>query len=115
MQLPLRSPVIEDPAKRRDLHAQIAVLNHSRWPDGSDDLAPRHEIAGPPDQHAENIERARADRHRRENAALVAPVQIAAGSVETEAFEPENVVHRERVPVCTYHALPNFLKIYLNL
>src|SRR6516165_1725942 len=70
----LRSPVIEDPAKRRDLHAQIAVLYHSRWPDGSDDLAPRHKIARTPDQDAENIERSRAERHRRENAVLVTPV-----------------------------------------
>jgi hypothetical protein len=69
----------------------------------------------PPDQYAENVERARADRHRNKSTALVAPVQTTAGPVETEAFEPENVVHSQRVPACALHALPNFLIIYHNL
>jgi hypothetical protein len=72
-----QSPVIEEPAERRDLHVQIVVLDHRRRPDGSDDLVPRDEIPCPPDQHAENGERARADRHRHENTALVTPEQAA--------------------------------------
>jgi hypothetical protein len=84
------------------------VLDHRRRPDGRDDLVPRDEIPCPPDQHAENVERARADRHRHKNTALVAPEQAAP--VKAEAFEQENVTHGERVPACALHARPSLRK-----
>jgi hypothetical protein len=72
---PLCSPVIKDAAQRRDLHVQVAVFDRRSRPDGLDDLGSREEIAWPLDQHAENVERARSDRHRSENTALIPPEQ----------------------------------------
>src|ERR1700730_11084677 len=62
----LRSPLIENAAKRRDLDREVAVLDHHSRPDGGDDLALRDETARPLDQHTEQIERPRADRDRAE-------------------------------------------------
>jgi hypothetical protein len=93
-----QSPVIKEPAERRDLYVQIVVLDHRRRPDRSNDLVPRDEFPCPPDQHAEKVKRARADRQRHEKTALVAPEQAAP--VEKEAFELETIVHGERVPAC---------------
>jgi len=100
----LQLPVIKEPAERRDLQVKIVVLDHYRRPDESDDLVPRQEFPCSPDQHAENVERARADRDRHEDTALVAPGQAAP--IETKPFELENIVHGERVPPCALHARP---------
>src|SRR6202043_238345 len=71
----LGAPVIEDAAQRGDLHVQVAVFDRGSRPDGLDDLGSRYEIPWPLDQHAENVERARTDRNRSENTALIAPKQ----------------------------------------
>jgi hypothetical protein len=55
---PLRSAVIEDTAKRRDLHGQVAVLDHGSRPHRSHYLVLGDEIPWPLDQDTENLERA---------------------------------------------------------
>src|SRR5271157_5805955 len=80
-------------------------------------ISSRDEIPRPPDQHAENVERPRADRHRHENTALVAPEH--AVPVETEAREPENIVrggraHASRAPRISA-ILSEFITFYTGL
>ena len=63
--------MIENPAERRDLDGQIVVLDHGARPDGSHDLVFRDEIAVARDEHAQHVERARADRHWNENTMFI--------------------------------------------
>ena len=81
------SPIIEDAAQRRDLHVQVAVFDRRTRPDGLHDLGSRDEIPWPFNQHAENVERARTDRHWSENTALIPPEQNTGAPFETEALE----------------------------
>src|ERR1700726_2909526 len=106
----LSSTLIEHPAKRRDLRAQIVVLDHRCRPDGGDDCVAGDEISRPLDQHTENAKRARADRHRYKGTTLVAPEQTAAARVEAEAFEQKNVPPAERVHMSDSHAPQNSRK-----
>src|ERR1700737_4875610 len=69
----LRSPLIENAAKRQDLDREVAVLDHHSRPDSGDNLALRDETARPLDQHTEQIERSRSDRDRHENTAGITP------------------------------------------
>ena len=59
-----RLAVVENPANSGDLHVQIVVVDDRLRPGRGDDLVPRNEIPRTLDQHAENIERPRTDRHR---------------------------------------------------
>jgi len=90
----LRSPAIEDAAKRRDLDGQIVVLDHRSRPDGGHDLVFRDEIAVGSDQHTEHVERSRADRDCYEHSAFIPPEQAAP--VEAKAPEQENLAGGER-------------------
>ena len=89
-------PTSERPTKRCDLHIEIIVLDHGRRPRSGDDLIARHELPGLRDQHSEHIERARADRHWHQDAALVAPVEAAAAPIEAETLEQESVFDNQR-------------------
>src|SRR5271165_2013362 len=84
---PLRPPLIQDPAKRGYLDSQVAVLDHRSRPNGSDELVFRNEIPRPLDDHAEDVEGARADRDRNEITAFISPEKTAAAPIETEALE----------------------------
>jgi hypothetical protein len=79
-------------------------------PDGLHDLGSRDEIPWPLNQHAENVERARTDRHRSENTALIPPEQNTSAPVETEALEQGTLGRGECVhlppPICS----PVFLR-----
>src|ERR1700730_7386821 len=88
--------LIENPAKCGDLHVQIGVLDRRRRPYGSHELVPRYEVSCSSNQHTENVERPRADRHRHEDAALVTPEQGAGPPVETEALEQEDATLGKR-------------------
>jgi hypothetical protein len=84
---PLCSPVIEDPAQRCDLDVEVAVFDRRPRPDGVYDVGSRDEIPRPLDQHAENVEGARADRHRSEHTPRIPPVQNTTTPVEAETLE----------------------------
>ena len=71
-------------------------------------LKNRQTVRSPLDQHPENIERPRAERHRHINTALVAPKQTAAAPIEAEVIEQKNVLSGERVHGCISHAHPIF-------
>ena len=86
----IRLPTIEHPAQRRYLHRQVTVLDDSSWPDGGDDLVLRDDLARLFDQHAQNVERARADRDWLKRAGTIAPEQPAATPVEAEVLESKN-------------------------
>jgi hypothetical protein len=66
-------------------------------PNGGDNLLFGDDLACPCDQHPENVEPARADRHWRINAAIVAPEQAAAAPIEAEIIEQENLGRRQGV------------------
>src|SRR5205807_8407262 len=89
--------VIEDPAKCRYLNGEVAVLDHCSWPDGSDELVFRDQISCARDEHAEDVEGARADYDWNEAAVLFRPEQAAPAPVEPDAFEQEDVGRDERV------------------
>jgi len=67
MQLRSLWPSSRTPAKRGDLDVQIAVFDGRFRPDRRDDIGSRDDPSRPFYQHAENPERARTDRERREN------------------------------------------------
>src|SRR6516162_11803456 len=90
----VRSPSIEDPAKRRGLHSQITVVDHGLGPHGGEEVVFRDDLTGPLDQHTENVERARADRDRDKRAIIIAPKQTAS-PVEAEVLEQENIRRSE--------------------
>jgi len=92
---PVRPPAIENPPKRRNLRRQVAVLDDHFRPDGSHDLVLRHEIATPPHQQGEQVERARADGNRLKNAVFARSEQTAGSGVETKAFEQKDLPARE--------------------
>jgi hypothetical protein len=98
-----RAVSIENAAKRSDLHVQIVVLNHCCRPDGGDDLVSRDEIARPTEQHAEHVERARADFDRNRTGTVIPPKQ--AVPVETERLEQENVGREGRFQASASPAL----------
>ena len=75
---------VEDPAKSRDLNEQIALRDHRPGPAGAHDLFPRNDIASSLDQGRQDLERARSDRDRYEDAVGVASEQPAAGAVEAK-------------------------------
>ena len=56
--------VVENPANSRELHVQIVDVDDSLRTGRGDDLVSRIEIPCTRDQHAENIEGPRTDRHR---------------------------------------------------
>ena len=60
----VRSPFIEDPPKRRDLHRQVAPLDDGSRPHRLPVSRPSRRGPRPLDQRTENLERARADRDR---------------------------------------------------
>lgn len=107
-----RSALVEEPTKRGDLHVQIAIFDDRSGPYGSDEIIPRHELRCSTNQHAENVERARADRNRHETAALVAPEQRAGLPVETEGLEQEDAVHGERPHPVAHPDVSKFIEIY---
>jgi hypothetical protein len=75
---------IEDPAKGRGLNEQIALRDHRPGPAGAHDLFLRNDIASSLDQGRQDLECARPDRDRDEDAIGVAPDQPAAGAVEAK-------------------------------
>jgi hypothetical protein len=87
-----RLAAIENPANSGNLHVQIVVVDHRLRPSRGDDLVPRNEIPCMADQHAENIERPRTDRHRGKDAIFTALEQPAGAPVEAKPFEQEDVV-----------------------
>jgi hypothetical protein len=101
--------VIEDVPKRRDLNDQVIILDYRPRPDGNHDLVLRDQIPLPLDQHAEHVERARADRHRHENTTFTPPEQAAP--VETETPEQENVGRGECVHASASRAFLNLVTI----
>jgi len=56
-------------------------------------------MAGPLDEHDENIEGSEADGDRNENTALVAPRQAVALAIQAEFLEQENVGRCGHAPV----------------
>ena len=98
---PFRSSLIENPAERGDLDGQVGVLDHRPPPDGRHDLFFRDQFARPLDEHAQNIERAGADRQRNKNTVLVAPGQTLTVPIEAKFVEQENVGRGEHA-----HCLP---------
>jgi hypothetical protein len=85
-----RSSLVEYATKGRNLDGQVGVLHRRPPPDGRHDLLLPDELTGPFDEHGENIEGARADRHWSEGAALIAPGQTLAPPIETKVLEQEN-------------------------
>jgi len=104
---PVRPPAIEHRAKGRNLHRQIAGLDHRSGPDSGDDLVLGDDLARRLDQYAQNVERARADRDRDEGADVIAPIEAAA-PVEAEVLEQKNLRRSEplhaRSPAATSEA-----------
>lgn len=86
-----RASRVENPAKSGDLHVETVIFDDTLRPRRGNDLVSHDEIARPLDQHTENIERPRADRHRDKDASLVALEQAAAATVEPEAIEQKDV------------------------
>jgi hypothetical protein len=105
--------LIKSTAKRRDLHVQIVVLNHCCGPDGGDDLASRYEIARPTEQHAEHVERARADFDRNRSGTLIPPKQTVP--VETELLEQEDVGREGRFQASASPRVSEFEKILAEI
>src|SRR6516225_4731457 len=68
-------PMIENTTKRRDLDAQVIVLDDRAGPDGSYDFVLRDKIAVARDQHTKQVERARADRDGNKHPVLTPPKQ----------------------------------------
>src|SRR6516162_7314656 len=87
---PIQSPLIEHPTKRRDLHSQVTVVDHGFGPDGGEEVVFRDDLTRPLDQHAENVERTRADRDGDEGAIIIVPKQTAA-PIEPEALEQKQL------------------------
>jgi hypothetical protein len=73
------------------------VLDHGRRPHGGDDFIARHKLPGVRNQHAENVERARADRHRNKDAALVAPGKATGAPIEAETIEKKSIFRNEKL------------------
>jgi hypothetical protein len=105
--------LIENTAKRGDLHVQIVVLNNCCRPHGGDDLVPRKEIARPTEQYAEHVERTPADFDWNRSGTFVPPEQ--AVPVETEALEQKNVGREGRFQASASLALPNFENILAEI
>ena len=92
MQLGIASPSSRTRRIAGNLHVQIVVVDDRLRPGRGDDLVPRNEIPRTLDQHAENIERPRTDRHRGKDAVFAALEQAAGAPVEAKPFEQEDVV-----------------------
>jgi hypothetical protein len=108
----LRASLVKNAAERRDLHIQIGVLDHRRRPNGGHELVPRDELSWLLCQGAENVEGARAQRHRYERVVLAPPKQCAGIAVEPKAFEYEG-----STPAKSAHSLPRapeYSEIYRN-
>jgi hypothetical protein len=105
--------LIENAAKRRDLHVQIVVLNHCCRPDCGDDFISREEIARPTEQHAEHVERAPADFDRNCSGTFIPPEQ--AVPVEAKLLEQENVGREGRFQTSASPALLNFENILAEI
>jgi hypothetical protein len=88
--------LIEHPAKGRDLHRQVTVVDHGFGPDGGEEVVFRDNPTRPLDQHNENVERTRADRDRDKGAVMIAPEQTAS-PIEAKVLEHENVGRSEPV------------------
>jgi hypothetical protein len=88
-------PLVEDAAKRRDLDGEVIVLDDRSRPDSSHDLVLWDEIPIALNKDAEHVEGSRADHHRDEDSAFIAPGQAAP--IETEALEQENVAAGTRL------------------
>src|SRR6516164_4406112 len=88
---PLRPPLIENPAKRRDLNGQIGIVDRRTRPNGPHDLVLRDESTRPLDQHLKDIKRPHTDRYRNENAVFVLTKKPAVAAIEPESLEQENV------------------------
>src|SRR4029077_19042775 len=82
--------LIEDPAKRRDLHRDIGALDDPR-PDGVQDLILRDEVPMAVDQQTEEVECARPDGDRSKGAVFILAQQTAVAPVETEAAESYHI------------------------
>ena len=82
---------VEDRAKRRDLNEEVALLDRHPGPDGRHDLFLRNDVAASFNQHGEKVERARPDHDRREGTMVVEPEKPAAGAIQPEVGEQENV------------------------
>jgi hypothetical protein len=91
------SPLVEDPPKRGDLHVEIGVLDRRDRPYGGHERVPQDEASCAVEKHVENVEGARADRHRHESIGLVTPEQNAGPPVETEALELEDATLGKRL------------------
>jgi hypothetical protein len=66
------SPLIEHPAKRPDLSGQVAVGYGQSGPDRAEDFVLGHEISAARYQQNQQVEGARAERHRDEDAGVTA-------------------------------------------
>src|SRR3984893_3488466 len=80
-------PLVNDPAKRGDLHVEIAVFDRHSRPYRGDDLGPWEVVPWPLHQHAENVESARTHYQWSKNAALIPPEKDADPAGETELTE----------------------------
>ena len=69
-------------AQRRDLHLQVVLLDHQARPDERQQLVLRYQPARTRDQHHQQIERPRAQRHR-----LAVREQAPLGRLQREAAE----------------------------
>jgi hypothetical protein len=104
----LGSCVVQNPAKYRDLHVEIAVFDRGSRPDRSDDLGPRDEFSWPLDQHAENVERARTHYQWSKNTALIPAKQDADPPVETKLPEKADIRRGRCVHAVAPYVSPNF-------
>jgi hypothetical protein len=89
------SPVVEQPAKRGDLHGEIAAFDDGSRPHRIHDLVLGDEIPRPLYENTENFEGARPDRDRNQCAGFMLPEEAAP--VEAKALEQEDVGTGERV------------------
>jgi len=82
-----RPPLVEHATEGGDLDRQIRILDHRPSPDGRYNLFFGHKTAGSLSENAKDIERPEPDRHRDEDAALVAPQQALPLAIEAEPLE----------------------------
>jgi hypothetical protein len=103
---------VEHPTQCGDLHVEIAVLDRDPGPHRSEHRVARDELAGMGDQHAQNIERARAECDRREAGTRILAEQAAA-PVKAKASEQKNVARGKRAHASASHPRDlRFITIY---
>jgi dienelactone hydrolase len=87
---------IEDPAQRRDLGRQVALVDRRPAPHGGHDLVSRDDLAMAFDQHLQQIESARSHRHRRQSPVRLDPEKTAAAPIEPKIPEEKGARIRVR-------------------